>query len=198
MHEHVNDPYVQEATAAGLPLARGVQADRARRADKLLRPGHDASSTWARRRAAGRRCCASRLGPDGRDRRDRSAADGRRLPGVDVRPGRFPRGRRRCGARSGARRAQGRPCGLGHGPQYHRASRRRTRRAPCIWASWRWNSRSHWLQPGGDLVVKAFQGAGFRGVPARACERAFREGLRAQAEGVAGPQPRDVSGGQRA
>ena len=51
---------------AGLPLARRVQAARARRAGPAVPPGHDASSTSARRRAAGRRCCASGSAPPAR------------------------------------------------------------------------------------------------------------------------------------
>ena len=45
--------------APRLPVARGVQADRTRRARQAAAPRHDAPSTWAPRPAAGRRCCAS-------------------------------------------------------------------------------------------------------------------------------------------
>ncbi len=51
----------------------------------------------------------------------------------------------------------------------------------------------NWLQPGGDLVVKAFQGGGFAEFQ-RADAGSIRQGVRPQAEGVAGPQPRGLSG----
>ena len=51
------------------------------------------------------------------------------------------------------------------------------------------------LREGGDLLVKVFQGAGLPELQ-RAIARAVRQGVRAQAQVVAGPQPRDVPGGQ--
>ncbi len=52
---------------------------------------------------------------------------------------------------------------------------------------------TRWLEPGGDLVVKAFQGEGFQDFAAGGAA-AFRQGLRPQAQGVARPEPRGVSG----
>ncbi len=52
-----------------------------------------------------------------------------------------------------------------------------------------------WLQPGGDLVVKAFQGSGFPEFQ-RADAGPFRQGLRTQAQGVTQSQLRGLSGGK--
>ncbi len=32
---------------------------------------------------------------------------------------------------------------------------------PCIWRNWRWSLPIVFWRPGGDLLVKLFQGAGF-------------------------------------
>ena len=53
----------QGSDAARLPVARGVQAARARREGQAAAARDERSSTSARRRAAGRRCCASGSGP---------------------------------------------------------------------------------------------------------------------------------------
>ena len=106
MHEHVNDPYVKEAHAAGLPLARRVQAARARREGQAAPPGDERRRP---RRGAGQldaRCCANASG------RDASivAIDllpMEPVPGVHVRPGRLSR-RRGPGRRRSRRSASAR------------------------------------------------------------------------------------------
>ena len=117
MQEHVNDHWVQRGDAAGLPLARRVQAAGARRAGPAVPPRASRSSTSARRRGAGRRCCASGSAPRAR------------IVAVDLLPMDPIRRRRRssrrdfredaglAARRGGARRAPGRPCVVGHGPQ---------------------------------------------------------------------------------
>ena len=55
-------------------------------------------------------------------------------------------------------------------------------------------ARTH-LQPGGDLVVKVFQGAGLDAFQ-REVRASFHEDLPAQAQGVTRSQPRTLSSGQ--
>ena len=65
MHEHVNDHYVQEAQRRGYRSRAAFKLLELADRDALLRPASP-SSTWARPRAAGRRCCASGSGATGR------------------------------------------------------------------------------------------------------------------------------------
>ena len=69
MHEHVNDPYVQEAKRARLPFARRVQAARDRRTRQAAPARHARRRPGRRARQLVARCCAQKLGPQGADRR---------------------------------------------------------------------------------------------------------------------------------
>ena len=90
-----------------------------------------ASSTSARRRAAGRRCCASGSGPAATHRRASTSCRWTPIAGVTFIQADFREDEGLAARRSRARRAHGRPCGLGHGPQSvgYRAGRPGARRA---------------------------------------------------------------------
>ncbi len=170
MAEHVNDPWVKEATRLGYRSRAAFKLIELAEKDKLLRPGMRivdlgaAPGSWTQ-------VLRERVGAGRRDRRDRSPADGadRRR---DVRPGRLSRGR-------GPRR------------------RSKVRSAGTSWTLWfrilspnlsgveaadqarsvhlgelALEFAAAWLQPGGDLVVKAFQGEGFAALR-RAVEARF-------------------------
>ena len=126
--------------------------------DKLLRPGMTVVDLGAAP-GAGRRCCASGAGPTRRSSRSTSCR-WRPLPACTFVQADFreDEGLERSKVRSAGTSSTlwFRTC-----PPISRAWKRRTRRDRCIWASLRWNFASTWLQPGGDLVVKVFQGAGF-------------------------------------
>ena len=193
MAEHVNDPWVKEATRLGYRSRAAFKLIELADKDKLLRPGMRivdlgaAPGSWTQvlRERAGPNATivAIDLLP--------MAPDCRR----DVRPGRLSRGRGLEKRSKGARRAQGRPCGFRLVPQ---SVGRGSGGSGAIGASGRAGAGIclAWLQPGGDFVVKAFQGEGFVALR-RAHGGAFRQGLRPEAASVAGSQPRGLSGRQR-
>ena len=115
MAEHVNDPWVKEATRLGYRSRAAFKLIELADKDKLFRPGMSvvdlgaAPGSWTQ-------VLRQRLGPEGRHRRHRPAADGARCR-RDVRAGRFSRGRRPRAARKCAGWAQGGPCGFGSFPQ---------------------------------------------------------------------------------
>ena len=183
VQEHVNDHWVKEATRLGYRSRAAFKLLELAEKDKLFRPGMSvvdlgsAPGSWAQ-------VLHERLGPKARIVAiDLLPMDPMR--GVDVHPGRFPRADGLAGGRGGARRTQGRPCRFRPGPQSVGCRGRRIRRGRCIWASWRSNLRCNWLQPGGDLVVKAFQGSGFaefqRAVPKPVSRRCTYESRRRRA-----------------
>ena len=192
MQEHVNDHWVKEATRLGYRSRAAFKLLELAEKDKLLRPGMSVVDlgSGAGKLGAG---AAREARTESADRRDRPAADGPDSRG-HVHPGRLSRadeGSPRVEAALGGR--QGRPCRFRPGPQSVGCGRRRTRRVRCISANWRSNSRSKWLQPGGDLVVKAFQGSGFEEFQ-RVDPEPFRQGLRPQTQGLARSQPGGLSG----
>ena len=137
IHEHVNDPWVKEATRLGYRSRAAFKLIELADKDKLIRPGMRivdlgaAPGSWTQ-------VLRERRGADAAHRRHRPPADGadsRR----ELRPGRFSRGRRPEKAGKCARRAQGGPCGFGPVPQSVGRGSRRTRRVPCISATWRSN-----------------------------------------------------------
>ena len=98
MHEHVNDPYVQEAQRRGYRSRAAFKLLELDAQDKLLRPGMTvvdlgaAPGSWSqvlreRVGAAGRIVAVDLLPMDP-------------VAGRDLRPGRLPRGRRAGGGRS--------------------------------------------------------------------------------------------------
>ena len=79
MAEHVNDPWVKEATRLGYRSRAAFKLLELADKDKLFRPGMSvvdlgaAPGSWTQ-------VLRERLGPEGRDRRHRPPADGARLP----------------------------------------------------------------------------------------------------------------------
>ena len=158
MHEHVTDPYVREAQRRGYRSRAAFKLHELAERDRLLRPGMTvvdlgaAPGSWLQ-------VLRERLGPGGRI----VAID--LLPmtpvaGVDVRAGRFRVGRGHRRRRTKALGSAAGPCGLGHVPQSFgnricRPGKERPSRGACVGVR-----RAPTSQPGGDLVVKVFQGAG--------------------------------------
>ena len=139
MAEHVNDPWVKEATRLRLSLARGVQADRARRTrTSCSGPGMRvvdlgaAPGSWTQ-------VLREQLGRDGHDRRDRPPADGRRSPACTFVQADFREDDGLAALESALGGAQARPCGFGLVPQSLRRRGGRSGAVGASWASWRSN-----------------------------------------------------------
>ena len=163
MQEHVNDHYVQEAQRLGYRSRAAFKLIELAEKDRLFRPGMTVVDLGA---APGSWCqvLRERLGPKARIVGGRPPADG-------------PDRRRRCalgrlsrgnGSAALATMPRGRKADLvlsDLSPNFQRYRSRGSGAQRHSGVSWRSNSPLEWLQPGGDLVVKAFQGAGFGGVP---------------------------------
>ena len=101
-----------------------------------------------------------RVGPDGRvialDMLPMEA-----IPGVEFILGDFTEQPVLALAGGSARRAGGRSCNLGHGPQYFRSDRFRPGTQLSIWLNLALDFADKHLKPGGGFLVKTFQGEGF-------------------------------------
>ena len=192
MHEHVTDLYVQQSQAAGLPLACCLQAEGDRRsADRLIRPGMTVVDLGAAPGGWSQVSC--RTGRTKRSRhRGRYAGDGRRCARSSVHPGRFPARTRPCARWS--RHSGGAVVDLvvsDMAPNMSGIGVSDQARSAHL-AELALEFALKWLKPGGNLLVKTFQGAGFPGV-ARGHATTFPPGADAQAGGFARPQQRDLS-----
>ena len=157
MHEHVNDPYVQEAQQRGYRSRAAFKLIELDERDRLLRPGMAVVDLGARREA-GRRCSASGSGASGRivavDVLPMDGIAGVRFVEADFATTRASRPSKTAldGRRSTLCSPTWRPiC---------RASMPSTRRAACIWPIWHSNSPASTCNPAATLAVKVFQGAG--------------------------------------
>ncbi len=194
MHEHVNDPYVQEAQRRGYRSRAAFKLLELDDRDKLLRPGHDGRGPGrgARELVAG---AARAAGPRPAGSSQSTCCRWTRSPGVDLRAGRLSRGR---GARGGGTALVGAPVDLvvsDMAPNLSGIDPVDQARSVHL-GELALEFASATCEPGGDLVVKVFQGSGLAGAAA-GDRRAVRQGLCPQAEVVAGPQPRDVPGRRR-
>ena len=158
MQEHVTDLYVQRAKRRRLSLARRLQADGDREARPPAAAGHDRGRS---RRRAGRLVAgaASAVGADGRV----IALD--ILEMAPLRDVTFMRGdfrETRCSsAGAGAGGAAGGPCGFAIWPPISAVSAWSIRRGAVDLAELALEFALKLLKPGGYLLVKVFQGAGF-------------------------------------
>ena len=161
--EHFSDPYVRRAQGRGAG-ARGPHSSSrsSMQRSELVVPGAVMTFDLGAAPGGWSQYAARQLAGKGRVVAHRPVAHGRASPGSSS-----------CRAISTkpavARRAAGpigehgrRSCVVGHGPQHDGHGRCGPSRARCIW----WNSRSICavgsLRPGGDLLMKVFQGAGFQ------------------------------------
>ena len=159
MAEHVNDPWVKEATRLGYRSRAAFKLIELAAKDKLLRPGMRivdlgaAPGSWTQvlRERAGRDASIVAI-----DLLPMAPVPGVQFVQADFRE---EEGLKKLESALGGRKL--RPCGFGPVPQSCRAWKRRTRRDRCILGELALEFSLAWLQPGGDLVVKAFQGEGF-------------------------------------
>ena len=137
MQEHVNDHWVKEAQRRGYRSRAAFKLLELAERDQLLRPGMTvvdlgaAPGSWAQvlRERVGERGTIVAI----------DLLEMTPVAGVQVRAGRFPRGRGAGGARRGAGRPQGGPCAVGHGPQPVGCRVGGSGPVRSTWASWRSN-----------------------------------------------------------
>ncbi len=156
--EHANDEFVKRAQKEGWRSRAVFKLAEIQESERLLRPGI--------------RCVDLGAAPGGWSQYAARIVGGKsRIVATDILPmdahsGRgFRAGRlsRRSGAGAGSgrgRRRQGRPCIVGYGPQHGRHRCRGSARSMYL-AELALEFADRVLAPGGDLLVKLFQGAGF-------------------------------------
>ena len=193
MHEHVNDPYVQEAQRRGYRSRAAFKLLELAERDELLRPGLTvvdlgaAPGSWSQ-------VLRERVGAKGRIVAiDVLPMDG--IAGVTFVQGDF---REDEGLAAVEVALAGSPVDLvvsDMAPNLSGIDPVDQARSIHLGELALEFAISH-LREGGDLLVKVFQGSGLPEFQ-RAVGRAFRQGLRAQAEVVARSQPGDVPGRAR-